>query len=338
MTYRLIGPNEPLYFIDPVPDRIEDWAEARQAVVSRLQAFMGEGPPEFHVEYEVKERKSRDGVEFVKLIYCSRDGDSVPAYLLFPSEAEETDAVYPAVIALHQTVPEGKSEAVGKSGSPDMHYGLELAKRGYVVLAPDVLTAGERIYEEAGAFQSAPFYKANPNWSMMGKMLLDHRSAIDLLEALPYVDPERIAAIGHSLGGYNALFAGAFDKRVRAVVCSCGLSPLSGDANPGRWGRRDWFTHFPAMNGYLEQALVPFEFHEVAALISPRSLYVYAAREDAIFPHWEAVQLLGEAICHSFEKLGSYGKVRFVMGDGGHAFPSPERENVYAWLKEQLER
>ena len=46
----------------------------------------------------------------------------------------------------------------------------------------------------------------------------DVRAALTLVADQPHVDPQRLAALGVSLGGSNAVVAGARDKRVGAVV------------------------------------------------------------------------------------------------------------------------
>jgi cephalosporin-C deacetylase-like acetyl esterase len=43
------------------------------------------------------------------------------------------------------------------------------------------------------------------------KGIFNHMRAVDLLCSRPEVDPKRIGAIGHSLGGHNAMFVGLFD-------------------------------------------------------------------------------------------------------------------------------
>ena len=49
--------------------------------------------------------------------------------------------------------------------------------------------------------------------------------AIDVLETLPYADTSRLAVIGHSLGGHNAIFAALFDPRIKVIVSSSGWTP-----------------------------------------------------------------------------------------------------------------
>lgn len=50
----------------------------------------------------------------------------------------------------------------------------------------------------------------------------DVLAALDHLRALPYVDPERLAVGGHSVGGLAAVLAGARESRLRAVVSLAG--------------------------------------------------------------------------------------------------------------------
>jgi cephalosporin-C deacetylase-like acetyl esterase len=37
----------------------------------------------------------------------------------------------------------------------------------------------------------------------VGKFTYEHAIAIDVLQSLPEVDPQRIGALGHSLGGHG---------------------------------------------------------------------------------------------------------------------------------------
>ena len=46
----------------------------------------------------------------------------------------------------------------------------------------------------------------------------DLRAAIHFLERRPDVDPERIALVGHEMGGASAILAASRDRRIRAVV------------------------------------------------------------------------------------------------------------------------
>jgi len=64
---------------------------------------------------------------------------------------------------------------------------------------------------------------------------------LDLLDSLPYLEHGRYA-IGHSLGGHNAIYTALFDERIKVVVSSCGfdsfLDYYGGDPKNWQHGAR----------------------------------------------------------------------------------------------------
>jgi pimeloyl-ACP methyl ester carboxylesterase len=200
-----------------------------------------------------------------------------------------------------------------------------------VVLAPDSITGGERVLSQP--FVTEPFDRANPGWSAMGKMLADHRRGIDYLVSLPYVDRNRIAAIGHSLGGYNAFFLAAFDERVKATVVSCGFTPMGGASKPFAWARAAWFVHFPRLAPYLRAGVLPFDMHEVMALVAPRALFNYSAAQDSIFPDAGTIRAGAAQVEAVYSLLGARDRFVFRMTDGPHAFPDAIRREACDWLE-----
>lgn len=311
-----------------------EWAVKRADILDRLMRISGGLPERGPVAYEViSETTAGNRIKLSRIVYRSSFGDQVPANLLIPAAAEHGKC--PAVIALHQTVPEGKEEVSGIAGDKELAYGLELAERGFVVLAPDVLSAGERVYPGKQPFQTAPFQDAFPEWSMIGKMMTDHLHGVDLLCSLDIVDGSRIGAIGHSLGGYNSFFLSAVDERVRAIVVSCGLSTFAGDPLPSRWElRKEWFTHFPALD--LSQGKIPFEFNEIVALTFPRPAFIWYTQNDAIFPHWEAIGRAVKSVADLYGAAGQGDRFTGLMGGGKHEFPRMIRGLAYGWLEQQL--
>jgi dienelactone hydrolase len=314
----------------------EQWDSKRAEI---LQAFLdcaggvpARGPVKFSVESEVAEGDHARQ----KIVFTTADGDSVPAFLLIPKGARESGKKYPAILALHPTNAMGKASVATLEGPPNRRYALELVSRGYVVLAPDDLTAGERIFPGLAAFRDAPFSAQHPEWSTVGKNLLDHLQAVDLLASLDFVDAERIGAIGHSFGGYNVYFLSAIDERIRAVVSSCGLLPFAPKGSTQHWGVRNWYTHFPKLTEAQNQGSVPFEFNEIIALTAPRPMFFYAAQSDRIFPHWEAVGECFLDVHRLYVWLEAEDNFKSVMGSGGHDFPEPVRIMSYEFLDQWL--
>lgn len=316
----------------------EQWQQKRSQIYTRWMEVVGGLPNREGLEYEIRsESKEPDHIR-LHLTYWTADGDRVPAYLLIPGHQSSPGpgARYPAVLALHPTAPEGKDDVATLSGREGRRYGLELVSRGYVVLAPDTITAGERIYAGSQAYQTAPFYERHNEWSAVGKMMLDHQYGLDLLTSLEFVDGERIGAIGHSLGGYNAFFLAGVDRRVKAVVSSCGFSTFTGDEETHRWGRRDWFSHLPVISDEVERGQVPFEFHEIAALAAPVPFFNWSAQQDRIFPHWKPIlEAMGE-LDQLYTWLGAKERFVSLMGNSGHDFPDEIRLLAYRFLDRWL--
>ena len=201
-----------------------------------------------------------------KLRYLVGENEEIRAYLFVPIGAIESVR---AVIAMHQTYDFGKDEVAGLYGSKDFAYGHELATRGFVVLAPDYLTTGERVFPGKDNFDSAAFYAQHPNWSMAGKDIEDSMSAIDVLYTLEFVDKNKIGVIGHSHGGSNAIFAMALDDRLSVGVSNCGMSVISEEEKGLEWSTEDGYIYFPKLRKYLlEGKELPFDINEAAALIA----------------------------------------------------------------------
>ncbi|MCZ8510880.1 dienelactone hydrolase family protein [Paenibacillus filicis] len=317
---------------------IERWTVIRREILTKLCLTLGNFPPSVPASFEVLGEDLIEGrIVQKKICYASNDGDKVPAYLLYAQDAVQGSATIPSVLALHQTVTQGKDEVVGISGNSDLMYGLELARRGYAVLAPDVLSAGERIFGGKKPYQTAPFEDRYPEWSMIGKMIYDHQQGLDTLSLFDFVDMNRIGVIGHSLGGTNAFFLAAFDNRIKAVVSSCGFGSFAGDPTPERWGlRREWFTYIPKLNEFLSKGEAPFEFNEVAAAIAPRAYFNWSTQNDKFFPHWEAIGKSMLTIKRVYDGLEVPQKFSSLIGEGEHSFPAPIRKMAYQWLDRQL--
>ncbi|MEO8962714.1 MAG: hypothetical protein ABI325_12590 [Ginsengibacter sp.] len=205
-----------------------------------------------------------------------------------------------------------------------------------LVLAPDDLTFGERVYPGEKPFQSAPFYKKYPDWTIMARTLVDHMQALDLLSKLDRVATDRIGAICVSFGAYNSFFLSSVDPRIKAVVSICGMSPVTGDPNPYCWGIRDWYTHFPKITAELDSDRVPFDFIEIVALSAPVPMFFYAAQNDRIFPHWQSITEAFNDIYKLYDWLGYANNFQYSIGPGEHDFPPDIRNWAYNFLDRNL--
>ena len=152
-------------------------------------------------------------------------------------------------------------------------------KQGYAVLAFDPIVTGGRQEERR------TFYDRYPHWSLMGKMTLDARHAIDALAADPTVDSKRIYLVGFGMGGMVATFTAALDDRVAGTVCVCGFTPFRTDRDDSPTGGiRRWvelYGWLPRLTPFIgHEKEIPIDFSEILAAATPRPTRVIAPKYD----------------------------------------------------------
>ena len=317
-------------------DEIRGWEAKRAGIRKAVLRILGEPsdlrppPPEVQL---LGEKTLDDHVRRHIRIRTEPD-DWIPAYVLVPKNMRE--ARVPAMICLHQTVAQGKEEPCGMRGNGELAFALQLVRRGYVCIAPDAIGFGERIPEGAQPYHgSIAFYRRHPGWSFMGKMIWDVSRVIDYLETLPCVDPLCIGSIGHSHGAYGTLFAAAFEPRISLAIASCGFTTLRSDPRPERWSHLT--ALIPQLGLYLPDVkTIPFDWHEICAMIAPRPLFVWYATRDTIFPNTANLDALFRDVRNVYGLYGAADDLAWRAFDGEHQFPDAGREEAYRWLEERF--
>lgn len=318
---------------EPITE-LGQWQEKREDIKKRLYQTIGLPP----VERNTRDIKIIDEEELTlykrrKICYTVGDGDCITAYVLIP----HTPLCAPAVVAMHQTVDTGKEEVVGLTSCNEYAYGDELAKRGYIVIAPDYLTAGERVYPETHAFESQSFYKKYPDWSMVGKNMEDSMAAVDVLYTLDCVKKDKIGVIGHSHGGHNAMFAMAVDDRVTAGVSNCGMSVFSEEELRLEWSLEYGYIYIPNLRQYfLNNEEPPFDIHEVAALIAPRPFLNISSYYDKAYGTQKFLAAVGVHLYDVYTLYNCQSHFSYFMHGNDHSFPYYARSLAYAWLDKFL--
>lgn len=271
--------------------------------------------------------------------YDVEAGERIDAWLLRP-RGQAPAAGWPAILALHQHAGEyylGKSQPAGLSADNGYQYGLELCRRGYVVLCPDHLCFEDRrppeyVRVEGGYLKDQGYERFEftrlvlEGSCLQTKYLHDMSCALDLLAELPDVDAARLGAIGHSLGGQEALWLAWYDQRVRATVSSCGFGLI-------RTIIRDGITHNFAM--YVPGLLEIGDTDALLAEIAPRAFLLTAGEQDRIFPI-DGVRAIAASAEAVYARQGVADRFRAVIFPAAHSFPDQVKAEAYAFLERWL--
>ncbi len=311
------------------------WKQRRAEILAGMKQITGPLPGRTKrtpLEHEVTEEIDCGSYLRQLITYASEPNSRTPAYLLIPKRAREADASAHGVLCLHPTdakVGHGVVVGLGDSGYPA--YASELATRGFVVLAPSYpLMANYQPHVHALGYASGTM---NAIW--------DNIRGLDLLESLPFVRRGGFGAIGHSLGGHNAVFTSVLDERIKVIVSSCGLDLFTDyyGGNPEVWqAGRGWCQqrYMPRLLDYagrLED--IPFDFAELVGALAPRACFLSAPRRDSNF-NWESVGRIGTSARPVYELFGRSGNLIVEHPDCAHDFPEPVRAKAYALLAGQL--
>lgn len=305
----------------------EHWGRRRAEALLGMEEVMGALPtPDRRVPLapEVLETVETEKYTRKTITFATEVGDRISAYVLIPKPLKERA---PAMLCLHQTTPGGKKSPAGLVDRPSLHYAHELAERGYVCIVPDYPSFGDYPYD----FNAHPEYLSGTM-----KAIWNNHRAVDLLESLFEVDPDRIGVIGHSLGGHNALFTAAFDRRIKAVVTSCGFTAFH---HYYKGNLKGWTSdrYMPRIASKYENNpdKTPFDFHGVLSAIAPRAIYVCAPLRDDNFAV-EGVRDVEREAAKVFELLSVKDRLVFDYPDEAHDFPDASREKAYQFLEKQL--
>lgn len=313
--------------VRPVGSR-EEWSRRREHILEGMQAAMGPLPDRSRLaplDVQVLETFAGEGFTRLTLTFAADEKDRVPAHLYLP-EGRPRGQRLPAMLALHPTGPLGKGIVAGLGERPNRAYALELALRGYVVLAPDYPSFGDYAYDfQADAFASG---------SMKG--IFNHMRAVDLLQERDEVDPQRIGVIGHSLGGHNALFVAAFDERLKVIVSSCGWTPFH-DYRQGvlaPWAQEVYMPRLREVFG-LDPDRMPFDFYEVVASLAPRPFFSASPLGDDNFDAG-GVRKAEAAAREVYRLWDAACRLQVRYPDCGHDFPPQTRREAYAFIDQAL--
>jgi pimeloyl-ACP methyl ester carboxylesterase len=317
---------------------IADWQRKRLQILEGMQEAMGKIPdrkqlPAFDVQI-VDSVVETDHTRY-SITFTVAKNEILPADLYIPHGSGKPKKL-PAVLALHGTSDLGRKSIGGAHKMPNRAYAKELAQRGYVVIAPD--------YPSFGDLKDHNFETDRYESGTM-KAIFNHLRCVDLLQSRKDVDPERIGVIGHSLGGHNAIFAAAFDPRLKVVVSSCGWTLMDfydiGEESSKKYGGRlgPWAQnrYMPLLKDKygLKPADIPFDFDEVISALAPRPFFSNSPVGDKNFD-FKGVGKGVSDIAKVYQLYGAGNQLQVSYPDAAHDFPPAVRLEAYRFIDQAL--
>ena len=134
-------------------------------------------------------------------VHFYSDGYKISAHLYRPEKKYSKEDMLPAVVCL--------TGYTGRKNVATIDIPMRLAREGFVTLAPDYRGYGEAEGERG---RHRPLEQAQNTYD-----------AVTFLETVSGVDSDRIGVYGSSFGAANAVWAAAFDERMKVVVSAVGV-------------------------------------------------------------------------------------------------------------------
>jgi len=237
------------------------------------------------------------------------------AYVLKPHQPR---ARCPGAVVFHSTTPESIRQPAGLADEAEKHFGLALARRGFVAICPRNFLWPDTT-RMAAQDETRRFRARHPRARGMAKMLFDGQVAVDILAARSDVDPKRIGCIGHSLGAKEALYLAAFDPRITAAVSSeggIGLTMSNWDA--------EWY-----LGDIVRQAAFTREHHELLALAAPRPFLLVGGDSADGAASWPWIA----AARPVYRLYGTPPRLGLLNHRRGHAVPPDIEPRLLEWLE-----
>ncbi|WP_236971485.1 alpha/beta fold hydrolase [Membranihabitans marinus] len=212
-------------------------------------------------------------------------GDNLFGYLYYPKAKADRGEKMPVVIYLHEyDYSKGFSSMGFDHDIPGFF--RQLVDQGFAVMAYDMIGFGNRIDE------GKRFYQRYPDWSKMGKMVIDVQGALDGLIHMKEIDSDQIFVAGYALGATVGLYAAALDDRIAGLLSVAGFTPLRPElSNPSiNDGDKGYdallsLSHLhgliPRLGNYIDHRdKLPYDYDDLLMMMAGRPTLVIAPQWD----------------------------------------------------------
>jgi len=307
-----------------------EWETKAADIRGRVRQMIGDLPAYDKIAKPVVEKERRFGDGLVKAEIPI--DDKLVAHLTWPAQR---GTKLPVVIYLHAYL-DASGYDWPRSYGYRISVGERLAQSGFLAIEFDQFG-----YASRNRDSGIEFYRQHPRASALGVMIQDVRRIIDAVSQLDWVDKKRIMVAGYSLGGMVGLYAAAFDTRICAVASTCGFGSMRLDVHGKQTeGIRRYSPlrpTIPRLGLFLgNEGRIPYDFHELLALIAPRRVFILAPKLDQ---DWvvEDVEACYREAAKVFALYGKRGNLVLRSPNDFNRYPPEYQAIVNRWLSEELD-
>jgi hypothetical protein len=256
--------------------------------------------------------------------------ETVPALMLIP---HNLSAPAPTMQYIHW---HGGDYNVGKQellqGTRKLQaYAPVFAEKGIVSLAIDSWVFGERMpYPEDGGRGESDTFK-EMIWKgrvLFGMMMYDEWQALNYLCSRPEVDPNRLGAMGISMGSTKAWWLAALDPRIKVCIDICCLTDFEALIEDKGLYRHGIYYYVPDL-------LKHFSTSQINELIVPRPRLSVNGREDGLTPPG-GVEKVRDHLMPLYAEYGDPQDCRIELFDCKHEETPEMRAIILEWLDKYL--
>ena len=248
------------------------------------------------------------------------DGKDMLVWVILPVDFDSTKR-YPTLLYCEG----GPQSAVSQFYSFRWNFQI-MAANGYIIVAPNR--------------RGLPTFGKEWNDQIIGdyggQNIKDYLSAIDALAKEPYVDANRLGAVGASYGGYSVYYlAGCHQKRFKAFIAHCGMFNLESESA----GTEEFFFTNHDLQGHLWDKPKPKSF----ATFSPHlyvdkwdtPIMIITGANDFRIPYTESLQAFNAA------QLRGIPSKLLYFPDESHWVVKPQnsilwQREFFSWLDKWL--
>lgn len=274
----------------------KQWEKKRRPEIMEMfqSQMFGRTPQEkIPVTYEqLSETTAFEGKATIKEVrfHFQNNGKSHDATLMLVLPSQLNGKKCPVFVGLNF---KGNKETLMPDGANARRWDYErIVDRGYAVATMHYNDIYPDQNGKSGESLQALFSDYSPElkddtWQAIGTWAWGVSRIADYLETLPWVNKKELAVIGHSRLGKTSLWAGAQDPRFKVVISNdsgCGGAAISRRCvGETVWRINTSFPHWfcKKFREYNDnESALPFDQHELLALVAPRAVYVASAEMD----------------------------------------------------------